>query len=313
MRKQFGMLLGSIALFRLITGVALAHPASGIVVDEQGQVFFIYTGHGVFKIDTHGKLSLAHETRGGHWMCLDLNGVFSNIQPKFFERITPAGAKPAIIFADGGAPIAMNSDGNLYYGSNPSEDGSMPPGGLSVSRISTNGTLTEFAPSLKTTLAQINQGVTGLATEPGGVIYVACPSAIYKVRIDGTVSTFLEPVACNDCDPDPADHIPSNPLPYLRGLAVDSNGTVYAAATSCHRVLKITPSGLVETFLKTERPWSPTGVALHGGDVYVLEYTGANGGHDEGWLPRVRKVAADGKVSTIVTMSEEEVPHSRDR
>jgi len=179
----------------------------------------------------------------------------------------------------------------------------MPPGGLSVSRISTRETLSEIAPSLKLILARINQGVTGLAAGPGGVLYVASPSAIYKVRM-GTVSTFLEPVVCNDCDPDPADHIPSNPLPYLRGLTVDSNGTVYAAATSCHRVLKITPTGHVETFLKTERPWSPTGVALHDGAVYVLEYTGANGGQDEGWLPRVRKVGADGKVSTLVTLSE---------
>jgi hypothetical protein len=80
---------------------------------------------------------------------------------------------------------------------------------------------------------------------------------------------------------------------------------VYAAGTSCHRVLKITADGHVGTALKAERPWSPTGVALHGNDVYVLEYTGANGGPDEGWVPRVRKVAPDGKVTTLVTMTSE--------
>jgi len=50
--------------------------------------------------------------------------------------------------------------------------------------------------------------------------------------------------------------------------------------------VKITADGIVETVLKTERPWSPIGVAVQGGDVYVLEYTNANGGLEEGWLPR---------------------------
>jgi hypothetical protein len=49
-------------------------------------------------------------------------------------------------------------------------------------------------------------------------------------------------------------------------------------------------------------------VALHGDELYVLEYTGANGGRDEGWLPRVRKHARDGKVTTLVTITSEPTP-----
>jgi hypothetical protein len=124
-----------------------------------------------------------------------------------------------------------------------------------------------------------------------------------KVNKDGAVTTVVRPVVVNDCDEDHADHKPSNRLPYLRGLAVDDRGMVYAAATSCHRLLKIAPDGKIESVLKAERPWSPTGVAAHGGDVYVLEYTNANGGPDEGWLPRVRRLARDGKVTTLATIS----------
>lgn len=305
MKRQIPVLLALLGLFGAIRNTASAHPAAGIVVDPMGQVYFIYSGHGVCTIDTQGKLSYVHRSRGGHWLCLDANGSFSKVQPAFFERITAKGSSPALIFADGGAPIVVNADGNLYYGSNPIDDGKMPPGGLSVSRMSTGGKLTEFAPSLKSVLAQINQGVTGLAASPAGVIYVASPSAIFKVKTDGTVSTLVNPLVAQDCDADPADHIPTNPLPYLRGLAVTSNGTVYAAGTSCHRVLKITADGQVETALKAERPWSPTGVALHGDDVYILEYTAANGGRDEGWLPRVRKLGGDGKVTTLVTITSE--------
>jgi hypothetical protein len=113
-------------------------------------------------------------------------------------------------------------------------------------------------------------------------------------------------VVVNDCDEDRADHKPSNRLPYLRGLAVDAQGTVYAAATSCHLVLKIAPDGKVETVLRAERPWSPTGVAVHGGAVYVLEYTNANGGPDEGWRPRVRRLGSDGQVTTLATISRQD-------
>ena len=117
------------------------------------------------------------------------------------------------------------------------------------------------------------------------------------------MTTVVHPVVVKDCDEDRADHKPSNRLPYLRGLAVNAQGTVYAAATSCHRLLKIAPDGKVESVLRAERPWSPIGVAVRDGAVYVLEYTNANGGPDEGWLPRVRRLESDGKVTTMATIS----------
>jgi len=38
-----------------------------------------------------------------------------------------------------------------------------------------------------------------------------------------------------------------------------------------------------------DRPWSPTGVAVSGETVYVLEYSHATEESDKGWYPRVRK------------------------
>jgi sugar lactone lactonase YvrE len=149
----------------------------------------------------------------------------------------------------------------------------------------------------------MGDGVNGLATGADGSVFVSTWNAVLKVNGDGAVTSVANPGVVKDCDMDPADHNPSNHSPHLRGLAVDERGTVYAAATSCHRLLKIAPDGKVEIVLKAERPWSPTGVALRGGDVYVLEYTNANGGANEGWLPRVRRLGRDGKVTTLVTIS----------
>src|SRR5215472_12485040 len=88
------------ALLSFVPSTTSAHPGSGIVVDAQGNVFFTYIGHGVAKIDPQGKLNYVGHTRGGHWLCLDTDGRFSHTQPKHFERITPDGTTPALIYAD---------------------------------------------------------------------------------------------------------------------------------------------------------------------------------------------------------------------
>jgi sugar lactone lactonase YvrE len=296
MKSRLLSILAVAVQFSLMTFTASAHPGSGIVVDAQGNVYFTYIEHGVGKIDPQGKLTYVGSTHGGHWMCLDPEGSFSHTQPKHFERITTDGAKPALIYADGGSPIAVLSDGNLYYVSN---DETMNPGGMQVTRQSPNGELSIFPPDGKQTTAKF--GITGLAPGPDGSLYIAQPNAVLKLQMNGAFATIASSIDLKDCDVDYPDNNPKSLLPALRGLAVDTDGTVFAAGVGCHAVVKISPNGKIETVLKAERPWSPTGVAVHHGDVYVLEYTNANGGAGEGWRPRVRKLAHDGKVTILFT------------
>jgi hypothetical protein len=230
-------------------------------------------------------------------MCLDPDGRFSRTQPKHFERITPDGVKPALIYADGGSPIAVLRDGLLYYVSN---DETMTPGGTQVTRQTSEGAISIFPPDGKKATAKL--GITGLAPGPDGSLYIAQPNAVLKLKMDGTFTTLASSIELKDCDVDYPDHNPNRLLPSLRGLDVDEDGTVFAAGVGCHAVVKITPDGKkVETILKAERPWSPTGVAVHGEDVYVLEYTNANGSPNEGWRPRVRKLRPEGAVTTLFT------------
>ena len=296
------------ASFALPARTALAHPSSGIVVDQQGQVFFQdILGRAIWKIDAQGKLTKYYDKLGGHWMALDAEGRFSRARLPFFQRITPDGERPTLVVADGGSPIAVCRDGNLYYLCGFSRTEPMDPGGPLIGRMSPEGKLTVLAPDLKETVEKLD-GITGLAAGPDGWLYAACRSAVLKIGPDGTSSTLVHPVVVADCDVDFPDGNPNLPLPALRGLAVDPDGTVYAAATGCHRVVRITRDGQVEVVLKAERPWSPTGVAVHGGDVYVLEYTNANGGPAEGWTPRVRKLARDGTVTTLATLGPRPFP-----
>lgn len=287
---------------------ALGHPSSGIVVDAMGQVFFQdAVGRAIWKIDSHGRLSKYSDRIGGHWMALDAGGSFSQAKVPHFDRITPDGEKPALIVADGGSPIAVGPDGDLSYLCGFSKTKPTDPGGPLIGRASPEGNLTVLAPGIKGTVERLD-GITGLAAGPGGWLYASCPSAVLRIGPDGTSTTLVHPVVVADCDEDFPDGNPTFPLPALRGLAVDTDGTVYAAATGCHRVVRITRDGKVEVVLKAERPWSPTGVAVHGGDVYVLEYTNANEGQTDGWTPRVRKLASDGKVTTLATIAPRSKP-----
>ena len=77
---------------------------------------------------------------------------------------------------------------------------------------------------------------------------------------------------------------------------------MYVADTGNARVLKITPHGKVTTLLQLQSPWSPTAVALSGSDLYVLEYLHTAVESRREWIPRVRKIAADGTATIIATI-----------
>ena len=96
----------------------------------------------------------------------------------------------------------------------------------------------------------------------------------------------------------------TNQHPYLRGLAVDASGVMYVADSGDARVMKIAPDGKVTTLLQLRSPWSPTGIALFGSDVYVLEFLHTARDVRRDWMPRVRKISSDGKSSIIVTIDQ---------
>jgi hypothetical protein len=127
-----------------------------------------------------------------------------------------------------------------------------------------------------------------------------------KITSRENVTVIVHPIVLKDVDTDLPTGTPEDKKPFLRGLAVDPHGTVYAAAPGCRCVVRVTPDGQVEVVLKAERPWSPTGVAVRGEDVYVLEYSNPNKGDHDAWLPRVRKLGRDGKVATLAVVTKKD-------
>ena len=80
---------------------------------------------------------------------------------------------------------------------------------------------------------------------------------------------------------------------HLMGLAVDPRGNVYVANYGNRCLLKVSPEGRIETLVRAEPPWSPTGVTVARGSLFILEYGTALD------RVRVRRISPDGAVKTL--------------
>ena len=268
----------AVVLAALLPASARAHPGSGIVVDRLGQVYFVDTGSGLWKIDTNGTLVRISAPRF-HWLALDADDRLASTRLPTGSggEITRVGATPTLLLASD-YPLAIGRDGNLYY---PRRAGAAA---LDVLRVSPSGQSSVLA---NVTLPFLN----GIAAAPDGSLYYTENRAIRRIDERGKVSTIIERVALDVCPRIPG--MDAND-PQLRGLAVDSSGTVYVAASGCGSVLKVTADGRIATILQLESPWSPTAVALFRNDVYVLEYLHTEVEDRLLWLPRVRRISPDG-------------------
>ncbi len=276
----------------LIGTGATAHPGSGIVVDKYGQVYFTDTGKGVWKIDLNGKLSFLPASKF-HWMTIDTIGYFAESPKSFgqyFERVTPQSTKPDLIMCSD-FPLVVGKDGNIYYADT-------RPSSAKIMRRTPNGKESVLASN------KIFEFTSGIAVGVDGSLYIteannANANTIRKITMSGTVSIIATFIG------KPGNDLPLETVPsYCRGLAIDSNGTIYVAATGSRSVLKITPQGKVTTLLETGSPWTPTGVAVFNGEVYVLEWHDVTPENLEvriAYIPRIRKIGLDGKVITLST------------
>lgn len=286
-------LILSLAAVFLLAVSTVAHPGSGILVDRLGQVFFIDTGSGLWKIDTKGALTHLSPLRN-HWLAMDPNDRFTGsvlpTDPRRDWVITAAGSNPTILISTD-FPLLIGQDGNLYYPSVREQD-------RRILRHDGAGGITTFATLPRA--AKGEQWINGIATGPDGSIYYTDDTVIGRITARGEVSTVATITALGK-----GAAIPGVDMrPYLRGLKVDSKGAVYVADNGDARVLKITPDGKVSTLLQLESPWAPTDVALFGDIVYVLEFLHTPGDDRTEWMPRVRKITPDGKSTIIVTIDQ---------
>ena len=284
----------ALSVFTCLLGAsALGHPGAGILVDRLGQVYFIDTGSGLWKIDTRGAVSHLSPLRN-HWLAMDPNDRFTQSRlptdPGRDWVITAAGSNPTILISTD-FPLVIGPDGNLYYPSVRQSD-------RRILRHDGAGGITTFA-----TLPRAAKGepyINGLAVGPNGSFFYTDDAVIGRISAQGVASTFATVTPLANGPKIPGNGEP----PYLRGLKLDAKGSVYVADAGDARVLKITPDGKITTLLQLESPWAPTDVAVFGDIVYVLEFLHTPGDDRLEWMPRVRKITPDGRSTIIMTVDQ---------
>ena len=299
-RRFRQLTLGIILAVFLFALPVLGHPGSGILVDRSGQIYFIDTGSGLWKIDTRGALSHLSPLRN-HWLGMDPNDRFTQARlptdPGRDWVITAAGTNPTILISTD-FPLLVGADGNLYHPSARETN-------VRIMRTSPTGSTSAFVTLPRSVAGPALGWINGMASGPNGSIYYTEDNAVRRIDARGAVTTIATVTALEGRPATPG----IEERPYLRGLKVQADGTVYVADSADARVLKIAPEGKITNVLQLDSPWAPTDVAVFGDMVYVLEFSHTASDDRLEWMPRVRKIAADGKSTIIMTV--DQMPDAR--
>ncbi|HJQ30609.1 MAG TPA: hypothetical protein VJ866_00440 [Pyrinomonadaceae bacterium] len=315
------LLTAAAVLFVLVSELS-AHPPWGVAVDPQSQVYFSDL-ETVWKIDARGRLSVfrARATGEGGRHTHELNcdeagnvyGEDLTYEPGTEHyiaavwKMTPAGVFSYVVAPTDDPPKGMSiwrgRDGSTY--ATLRRD---PTSEQFLLKRSPEGTVNvlagdrEAAERVKQVLLY---GSGGMAFGADGTLYFVDGASLMKMTPDGVVSALARDIPGEGADGVNGANAPqgsaSAPRPGLLGIAVDASGNVYAADLGGRRVVKVTPRGEVSTLWRSEQPWLPTGVAVRGGDVYVLEAGAPRGSH---LSARVRKLSPDGRATLLATAGE---------
>jgi sugar lactone lactonase YvrE len=318
--KLIALLITFITQLLLLFAEASADPSNTLVVDKQGRVYFGDVLHNtVWKI-ADGKLTPFIKDKHSHRVVLDEQGnlygehleyVPSNDSWRFHMwKATPAGEVSYVVPPSPGFPLGLltDKDGNRYewHGNSNKKDDSR------IVKRQPDGTLVTIAgkgwgwADGKGEQAQFGQ-IGGMIWGQDGALYITDSDAIRKVALDGTVTTIVRGVS--ELQMSWTARAPSTIAlgkggGHLYGLTLDDQANIYVANLGGQAVVKFAPDGKVLNVISSESGWMPSGVAVSGSDLYVLEFS------DEGATkgPRVRKVAADGKAVTWGTVGEMTTP-----
>jgi hypothetical protein len=284
----------------LITSPVAAHPAWGIVVDSQGQVYFSDL-ETVWKRDPQGRVSQVRSGVSGrhiHDLAIDAADTIHGIDntydpdtetyPRALWKLSAAGDFAYVVPATADLPIGrsiwMDSTGATFS----VEPFNNERKETKIIKRTSDGTTTLFAGGVfghrdgaKDT-ARFSM-ITDIAFATDDTAYVTDGGTIRRIDRTGHVTTLFRSAGAS----------------RLFGLAVDSDRSVVVADPEARRVFRVTASGTSVVIATSARPWRPTGVALRGGDLYVLEswhLASARSG------TRVRRVAADGTTSVLASV-----------
>ncbi|KYG82210.1 NHL domain-containing protein [Roseivirga echinicomitans] len=262
------------------TGTAAAFwDPRGIVVDAVGNIYVADQQNNRIRIiDTQGVVST--------WVGSTSRGLVNGIgtEARFFLP----------------SALAIDANGNIYVADS---------GNHTIRKISPSGVVTTLAGSFGsgadgTGTSALFNNPAGLAVDSEGNVYVSDDQnySIRKITPEGVVTTLAGSGNRGSSNGTGTEAEFDNP----RGLAVGPDGNIYLADRENNLIRKITPEGVVTTFVGSGNAsfadgtgseaefYNPVDVVFdRAGNLYVLDQ----------FNQRIRKVTAEGEVTTVAGSS----------
>lgn len=267
--RHFVKRLAAVSLATLMfASPAAAHPGSGIVVDRNGNVFFVMLGsNAIMKLSRDGsvrvlvddeRLRLPHHLvlgkDGALYAASDFDGKVwrvgadGSLREHFNSNRVPRPAPPRseLFVGFAGDPFTLDSAGNVYALATKLDS--------AISRITPDGQVTPLAGNAKFGELHFSSMTWG----PDGALYLSDETRVW--RIVGDSATAIVPRGVE--------------LRRATGLAVDSEGNIYVADFGADRIVRLAPDGSVNTppAVAELHLRNPTGVTLADGAIYVLDF-----------------------------------------
>lgn len=311
--------LGLTTLGIILATTASAHPASGIVRDHAGNIYFSDL-ETVWKIDLSGKLSVFRPGVSGrhvHELAIDdqdniYGADLSYESQKYISdiwKMAPAGAFQYLIEPTERLPRGMSiwrdREGNNYL----VEQDNHTKKQTLLLRRTPDGKVTTLAGGAyghedgKGTAARFGS-IGNITLAADGSIYLTDGASLRRVTMDGNVTTLAKGLDARTPEDKPT--LFGGAEAIVTGLAVDSNHNAFVTDSGNRRLLKIDGEGKVTVLLRVDPPFSPNGVCLGpAGELYVLEV-----GFSTSSGPRVRKISAAGSSTILATVGVETIAAS---
>ncbi len=323
--QQLPALLATAFFAVIVAATVQAHPASGIVVDKSGVIYFVFgPSHRIWKVDTDGQAAalvtggLDQDFRVPHHLIIDAKGQLYTASDagSFVWRIAPDGTLTQIYPPDGsqqhssvglgGDPFTLTSDGRIIAVISSMQhmesrivsitlDGKvMPLAGGRVGFADGEGKDARFGDLHGSSFAFSSDGHLYL-TDDGRRIRRVTPQGVVTTLAGCAERGF------KDGRSDEAK------FQYVTGLVTLPDGSIIVADTNAHRIRRIGIDAMVTTIAGTGERGQEDGpgsqatfdrsVGLAIGqehDLFVLEYTRL----DNHEAVRIRRLDVNNVVTT---------------
>jgi sugar lactone lactonase YvrE len=137
------------------------------------------------------------------------------------------------------------------------------------------------------------RAIDGMTRTRAGEVIVTAGPAIRKVGLDGRVRTIASGGELLEQRTSLLARLLGS-RSHLTGVAMSASGDIYVVNAARGCVVRVRSDGRMQEVHSAERGWRPSGVAVAGNSVYVLEY-------GPGVRVRLLEAGGSGRVLTIVT------------